>query len=193
VIEVALGGDTRYAAAEDAARYRDAFGCSLPLGLPMAFTEPVARPLEEIVGRYARTHGPFLTAEVAARFGAPPERIAGALAALEGEERLVVGEFRPGGVSREFCDVDVLRQLRRRSLAALRKEVEPVEQEAFARFLTAWHDIPASRRGMDALVETLGVLSGTALVASTIETDVLPARRRLPARRCSTNCARPAR
>ena len=176
VIEIALAGETRYAAAEDAARYRDAFGCSLPLGLPMAFTDPVARPLEELVGRYARTHGPFLTADVAKRFGAPPERIAGALAALEGEERLVVGEFRPEGVTREFCDVDVLRQLRRRSLAALRKEVEPVEQEAFARFLTAWHGIPASRRGMDALVETLGVLSGTALVASTIERDVLPVR-----------------
>ena len=176
VIEIALGGEIRFAAAEDAARYRDAFGCSLPLGLPMAFTEPVARPLEEIVGRFARTHGPFLTADAAKRFGAPPERIAGALAALEGEERLVVGEFRPGGVSREFCDVDVLRQLRRRSLAALRREVEPVEQEAFARFLTAWHDIPAGRRGIDALVETLGVLSGTALVASTIETDVLPVR-----------------
>jgi ATP-dependent helicase Lhr and Lhr-like helicase len=176
VIEIALAGDTRYAAAEDAAKYRDAFGCSLPLGLPMAFTDPVARPLEELVGRYARTHGPFLTAEVAARFGAPTERIAGALAALEGEERLVVGEFRPGGVSREFCDVDVLRQLRRRSLAALRREVEPVEQEAFARFLTNWHGIPAERRGIEALVETVGVLSGAALVASTIERDVLPAR-----------------
>ncbi len=176
VIEIALAGETRFAAAEDASRYRDAFGCSLPLGLPTAFTDPVARPLEEITGRYARTHGPFLTAEVAARFGAPPERIAGALAALEGEERLVVGEFRPGGVSREFCDVDVLRQLRRRSLAALRREVEPVEQEAFARFLTSWHDIPAQRRGLEALVETLGVLSGAALVASTIEVDVLPVR-----------------
>ena len=176
IIEIALAGETRYSAAEDAARYRDAFGCSLPLGLPMAFTDPVARPLEELVGRYARTHGPFLTAEVAKRFGAPQERIAGALAALEGEERLVVGEFRPEGVTREFCDVDVLRQLRRRSLAALRKEVEPVEKEAFARFLTAWHNIPAQRRGMDALVETLGVLSGTALVASTIERDVLAVR-----------------
>ncbi len=120
VIEVVLGGETRYAAAEDAAMLRDAFGCSLPLGLPRAFTEPIARPLEVAVGRYARTHGPFLTVEVARRFGAPAERIAGALAALEGAERLVVGEFRPEGVSREFCDVDVLRQLRRRSLAALR-------------------------------------------------------------------------
>src|SRR6056297_1308551 len=176
VIEISVAGETRYAAAEDAARYRDALGCSLPLGLPMAFTEPVARPLEELVGRYARTHGPFLTADVARRFGASAERIAGAIAALEGDERLVVGEFRPDGVSREFCDVDVLRQLRRRSLASLRKEVEPVDQEALARFLPAWHEIPGNRRGVEALVESLTVLSGAALVASTIEADVLPSR-----------------
>jgi len=176
VIEIALGGETRFAAAEDAARYRDALGCSLPLGLPMAFTDPVARPLEELVGRYARTHGPFVAGDVARRFGAPVERIAGAIAALEGEERIVVGEFRPEGVSREFCDVDVLRQLRRRSLAALRREVEPVEQDALARFLPDWHGIPASRRGLEAVVESIGVLSGAALVASTIETDVFPSR-----------------
>jgi len=175
-IEVSVAGETRFAAAEDAARLRDGLGCAIPLGLPMAFTEPVARPLEELVGRYARTHGPFLAADVASRFGAPVERIAGALAALEGEERLVIGEFRPEGVSREFCEVDVLRQLRRRSLAALRREVEPVEQEAFARFLPAWHNIPADRRGAEALVESLSMLSGAALVASTIEADVLPAR-----------------
>ncbi len=175
-IEVAVGGEQRYVVADDAARYRDALGCSLPMGLPAAYTEPVPRPLEELVGRYARTHGPFVTAEVARRFGVPPERAAGALAALEGEERLVVGEFRPDGVTREFCDVDVLRQLRRRSLAALRREVEPVEQEAFARFLPAWHGIPAERRGMESLVETIGVLSGSALVASSLEVDVLPNR-----------------
>ncbi|NND73573.1 MAG: DEAD/DEAH box helicase [Ilumatobacter sp.] len=175
-IEVSVAGEVRYVAGEDAARYRDALGCAIPLGLPMAFTEPVARPLEELVGRYARTHGPFVTADVARRFGAPAERIAGALAALESEDRIVLGEFRPDGVSREFCDVDVLRQLRRRSLAALRREVEAVEQVAFARFLPAWHGIPAERRGMDALVESLGMLSGAALVASTIESDVLPAR-----------------
>jgi ATP-dependent Lhr-like helicase len=142
----------------------------------MAFTEPVARPLEELVGRYARTHGPFIAVTVAQRFGAPVERITGALAALEEDERVVIGEFRPEGVSREFCEVDVLRQLRRRSLAALRREVEPVEQQTFARFLPAWHSIPADRRGMEALIGSLGMLSGAALVASTIETDVLPAR-----------------
>jgi ATP-dependent helicase Lhr and Lhr-like helicase len=175
-IEIGVGGEVRFAAAEDAARYRDAFGCAIPMGLPMAFTDPVARPLEELVGRYARTHGPFVTADVAARFGAPPERIAGALAALEHEERVVLGEFRPDGVSREFVDVDVLRQLRRRSLASLRREVEPVEQEALARFLPAWHEIPAQRRGAEAMIESLTVLSGAALVASTIEADILPTR-----------------
>ena len=100
----------------------------------------------------------------------------GALAALEEEERLVRGEFRPDGLEREWCDVEVLRQLRRRSLAALRREVEPVEQEALARFLPTWHGIPAQRRGLDALVETLGLLQGAPLVASTLERDVLPAR-----------------
>jgi len=176
VMEVGVAGEQRYAAAEDAARYRDGLGVAIPLGLPTAFTDPVARPLEELVGRYARTHGPFVTADVARRFGAPVERVAGALAALEGDERLVVGEFRPEGVTREFCDVDVLRQLRRRSLAALRREVEPVEQEALARFLPAWHGVPAQRRGVDALVESLGLLSGAAVVASTLETDVLATR-----------------
>ncbi|MGH9133877.1 MAG: Lhr family ATP-dependent helicase, partial [Ilumatobacteraceae bacterium] len=175
-VELVVAGEGRYAAAEDAARYRDGLGCALPLGLPMAFTEPVGRPLEELVGRYARTHAPFVVADVARRLGTTAERIAGALAALAADDRVVLGEFRPGGVQREWCDVDVLRQLRRRSLASLRREVEPVEQEAFARFLTAWHGIPAERRGLEALVETLGVLSGGAIVASTLESDVLPAR-----------------
>jgi len=176
VMEVGVAGEQRYAAAEDAARYRDGLGVAIPLGLPTAFTDPVARPLEELVGRFARTHGPFVTADIARRFGAPVERVAGALAALEGDERLVVGEFRPEGVTREFCDVDVLRQLRRRSLAALRREVEPVEQEALARFLPAWHGVPAQRRGVEALVESLGLLSGAAIVASTLESDVLATR-----------------
>jgi len=136
----------------------------------------VARPLGHLVGRYARTHGPFLADAPAQRFGLARERIAGALAALEAEDRVVRGEFRPDGVAREWCDVEVLRQLRRRSLAALRREVEPVEQEALGRFLPAWHGIPARRRGLDALVEALGLLQGAPLVASTLEKDVLPAR-----------------
>ncbi len=175
-IEIGIGDEVRFAAADDAARYRDALGCSLPLGLPMAFTDPVARPLEELVGRYARTHGPFLAVDVARRLSAPIERIEGAIAALLNDERIVLGEFRPEGVQREWCDVDVLRQLRRRSLAVLRKEVEPVEQDALARFMPAWHGIPAERRGIESLVEAIGMLAGAPIVASTLERDVLPSR-----------------
>ena len=126
----------------------------LPLGLPQVFTEPVPRPLEDLVARYARTHGPFVERDVAVRFGLPESRAAGALAALESEGRIVRGEFRPDGVRREWCDVDVLRQLRRRSLAVLRREVEPVEQEVLAEFLPAWQGVGndaagcrAARRG----------------------------------------------
>jgi ATP-dependent Lhr-like helicase len=189
----------RYIAAEDAARYRDAFGCALPLGLPREFTEPVPRPLEDLVGRYARTHAPFTAAEVARRFGVPIERAQGALSALESDGRVVHGEFRPGGAAREWCDDGVLRQLRRRSLAILRKEVEPVEPEALARFLPRWHRIawwkpaPAPRRSIsgallperapserpanpEALVEAIAVLQGAALVVSSLDDGVLAAR-----------------
>ncbi|MEO5722960.1 MAG: DEAD/DEAH box helicase [Ilumatobacteraceae bacterium] len=178
VIVVALAGEQRYIAADDAARYRDAFGCNLPLGLPQAFTDPQPQPLESLVARYARTHGPFLTDEVSVRFGVPSTRVAGALAALEAAERIIRGEFRPLGLGREWCDSDVLRQLRRRSLAGLRREVEPVDHDAYARFLQAWHGIPAERGGAEALVEALGQLQGAAMVASTLETELLPARLR---------------
>ena len=175
-IEVMVAGEARFAAADDAARLRDALGCALPLGLPAAFTEPVPRPLEDLIARYARTHGPFVEREVVARLGVPESRVTGALAALEADGRVVRGEFRPDGVRREWCDTEVLRQLRRRSLAALRREVEPVEQEALARFLPGWHGIAPPRRGGDAVVEALGVLAGAPIVASTLEHDVLAAR-----------------
>ncbi|MEY2444561.1 MAG: ATP-dependent helicase Lhr and Lhr-like helicase, partial [Ilumatobacteraceae bacterium] len=151
---------------------------NLPLGLPLAFTEPVAHPLESLVARYARTHGPFTASDVSHRLATPLERIIGALAALEADGRVVHGEFRPNGVGREYCDADVLRQLRRRSLATLRREVEPVEPEAYARFIQQWHGIPGERRGLDSLVEVLGQLQGAALVASALETELLPARLR---------------
>lgn len=177
-ISVSVGGQMRRIAADDAARYRDALGCNVPLGLPREFTEPVPHPLESLVARYARTHGPFVVEELAARFGISADRAMGALAALEQDGRVLRGEFRPNGSGREWCDHDVLRQLRRRSLAALRREVEPVEQIAYARFLQQWHGIPGDRRGVDGLVEAIGQLQGTALVAGALETEVLPARLR---------------
>ncbi len=176
IIEIGMADEQRFIAADDAAKYRDALGCSLPLGLPRAFTEPAPLPLESLVARYARTHAPFVGGDVTRRFGVPATRAAGVLAALEADDRLVRGEFRPDGSSREWCDIEVLRQLRRRSLAALRREVEPVDQVAYARFLTQWHGIPAERRGLETLVETLGLLQGAALMGSSLETDVLPVR-----------------
>ena len=177
-VSVSVAGEQRLIAADDAARYRDALGCNVPLGLPREFTEPVPHPLEALVVRYARTHGPFVVESLAQRLGISVERATGALNALEAEGRVVRGEFRPNESGREWCDQDVLRQLRRRSLAALRREVEPVEQHTYAHFLQGWQGIPGDRRGLDGLVEAIGQLQGAALVASTLETDLLPARLR---------------
>ncbi|WP_255566609.1 DEAD/DEAH box helicase [Iamia sp. SCSIO 61187] len=175
-IRVGVAGEERIAAAEDAARLRDALGCAVPVGLPSAFTDPVDRPLLDLVARYARTHGPFLTREVAARYGVDEPRAAGALSELASDGRVVLGEFRPGGVEREWCDAEVLRRIRRRSLAALRREVEPVEADALARFLPAWQGVGMPRRGVDGLAEAIAVLQGAPIPASVLETDVLPAR-----------------
>ena len=177
-ITVVVAGIEHIIAAEDAGIYRDALGCALPLGLPDAFTMPVAAPLVQVVGRYSRTHGPFVARDVARRFGISEERATAVCELLEAQSRLVRGEFRPGGTEREWCDVEVLRQLRRRSLAALRKEVEPVESEALARFLPAWHHITTPLRGLDGLVTAVGLLQGASIVGSTLETDVLPLRMR---------------
>jgi ATP-dependent helicase Lhr and Lhr-like helicase len=180
-IEVLVGGHERIAAAEDAARLRDAIGVALPAGLPQAFTEPVGDPLGELVARYARTHGPFRIEDCAARLAVPVERVAATLRWLEGQDRVLQGEFRPGGVSREWVDAQVLRRLKRRSLAALRAEVEPVDPVALGRFLPAWQRVRSAagvgrRRGLDALVETIEQLQGAPVPASVLEADVLPAR-----------------
>jgi ATP-dependent Lhr-like helicase len=166
----------RYAAAEDASRLRDALGIALPPGLPTAFTDPVDQPLDDLVARYARTHGPFTIEEVAGRLGITIERAHSALTRLAAEERVLNGEFRPGGMEREWCDANVLRVLRRRSLAAMRHEIEPVDAATFARFLPAWQGVGRGRRGLDTLVETLEQLQGVAIPASVLERDILPAR-----------------
>ncbi|HEX9995063.1 MAG TPA: DEAD/DEAH box helicase [Acidimicrobiales bacterium] len=175
-VRVVVAGEERVAAAEDAGRLRDALGVAVPPGLPAAFTDPVPDPLGDLVARYARTHGPFLTAQVAAWLGVAADRVRPALEALEADGRVVRGEFRPGGVEREWCDDDVLRVLRRRSLAVLRREVEPVEAAALARFLPEWQGVGSPRRGLDAVVEVVGQLQGVAVPASVLEADVLPLR-----------------
>jgi ATP-dependent helicase Lhr and Lhr-like helicase len=166
-----IAGEDRLVAAEDAGRYRDALGVMPPGGLPEAFLEGGPDSLRQLVLRFAKSRGPFTTAEADERFGLDLE---GLLHELERADHLVRGELRPGGTEREWCDPDVLRRLRRASLAALRREVEPAEQAALGRFLPAWHGI--GRRA--SLREALVPLQGLALPVSLWEAEVLP--RRVP-------------
>ena len=175
-IRMRVAGQDRFVAIEDAGRYRDALGASLPLGVPGVFTEATPAPLEGLVARFARTHGPFGTADVAARFGIGEDRVAGAVASLEAQGRVVRGEFRPGGLEREWCDADVLRSIRRRSLAALRKEVEPVEAPALGRFVPEWQAATSPRHGPTALVDAIAQLQGASIPASIVESEVLRSR-----------------
>ncbi|HEY8627738.1 MAG TPA: DEAD/DEAH box helicase, partial [Gaiellaceae bacterium] len=168
---VRFAGEQRLIAAEDAGRYRDALGVMPPGGLPEVFLEGAPDSLEQLVLRYARGRGPFTTAQATTHFGRAVEPL---LQQFERQEKLLRGELRPGGTEREWCDPDVLRRLRRASLAALRKEVEPAEQAAFGRFLPHWHGI--DRRAT--LREALVPLQGLSLPVSLWESDVLP--RRVP-------------
>ncbi|MDN5859943.1 MAG: DEAD/DEAH box helicase, partial [Pseudonocardia sp.] len=189
VIRVRIGGEERWLPIEDAGRLRDALGAALPVGVPEAFTEPVRDPLGDLLLRYARTHGPFLPGTVAERFGLGVAVVTGVLDRLVGVGRLVRGELRPGSTGIEYCDAEVLRRLRRASLARLRAEVEPVEQQALGRFLPAWQGVQGAvtptdgRRGRmrraPGVEDVLGVveqLAGAPLPASALESLVLPTR-----------------
>ena len=170
-LRVRLAGAGALISAQDAGRYRDALGTMPPGGLPEAFLEGGVDSLRQLVLRFAKGRGPFTTAEADSRFGLELEPL---LHELERADLLVRGELRPGGSEREWCDPDVLRRLRRASLAALRKEIEPAEQAAYGRFLPAWHGI--GRRA--SLREALVPLQGLALPVSLWESEVLP--RRVP-------------
>ncbi|MBA3565781.1 MAG: DEAD/DEAH box helicase [Actinobacteria bacterium] len=176
-IRVRVGHVEPLAAVEDAGLVRDAFGAVPPGGVPNVFLEPVPDALAGVLRRYARTHGPFTTGEVADRLGLEPSVMEVELEGLERDEKLVRGELRPGGSEREWCDPDVLRRIRRATLAVLRREVEPADQAALGRFLPAWHGIGRRQTLREALVP----LQGLALPVSLWESDVLP--RRVPAYR----------
>jgi ATP-dependent Lhr-like helicase len=175
-VRLRVGGEERWIAADDAGLYRDAFGAVAPSGLPEAFMADVEAPLETLVARYARTHGPFTTGELRDRYLVDPTS---ALTALERAGELVRGELRPSGSEREWCDPEVLRRLRRASLAVLRKEIEAADQRALAVFLPSWQGVDrhaAGGAGVDRLREVLVPLQGLALPADVWERDVLPRR-----------------
>ena len=175
-VAVRVAGEERLIAAQDAARYRDGLGVALPPGLPEAFLEPGDDPLGSLLGRWARTHPPFTSVEPAQRFGLPVAMVEDLLARRADAGLLLRGEFRPDGSEREWCDPEVLRSLRQRSLAVLRREVEPVDAEALARFLPAWHGVGSKTGGMSRLVEVVSQLQGVPIPASVLERDVLAAR-----------------
>ncbi|WP_138416496.1 ATP-dependent helicase [Sinomonas gamaensis] len=183
-LAVSIAGNERYAAIEDASRLRDALGVPLPIGVPLAFIEPVADPLGDLVGRYARTHGPFTAGEAAARLGLGVAVVHSTLKRLAADGRVIEGTFRPAtgdapktGQAGEWCDAEVLRRIRRRSLAALRADVEPVDQPTFARFLAAWQHIGeegrGSLRGHDGVLTVVDQLAGVPIPASAWESLVL--------------------
>ncbi len=175
-VRLHLGGEARYVAADEAGLYRDALGAMPPGGLPEAFLAEVPDALRELVARYARTHGPFGADQLHERYGVDAGAV---LRELERDGELVRGELRPGGTEREWCDVEVLRRLRRASLAALRKEIEPADQRRLAAFLPSWQGVDrhsGAGAGVDRLREVLVPLQGLALPVETWERDVLPRR-----------------
>jgi ATP-dependent helicase Lhr and Lhr-like helicase len=173
LVTVRIAGAEYAAAVEDVGRLRDALGVPVPVGVPDAFTEPVADPLGDLLARFARTHGPFTTGDVAARFGLGQAVAHDALTRLSSLGRVAKGEFRPGGHGTEWCDAEVLRRLRRRSLAAARKEVEPVPPAALGRFLPAWQNVASRLRGVDGVLAVVEQLAGCAVPASALEPFVL--------------------
>ncbi len=180
-VRVRVGGEERHIAAADAGLYRDALSTVPPGGLPEAFTAEVPDALERLLRRYAATRGPFTTEQPRARWGLGVAVVEAGLCELERAGAVVRGELHPDGPTgrREWCDVEVLRRLRRASLAALRKEIEPAERRAYATFLPAWHGIDrhaTAGAGVDRLREQLVPLQGLALTPRTWEREVLPRR-----------------
>jgi ATP-dependent Lhr-like helicase len=185
-VQARIVGEDRWIAIEDAGRFRDGVGVSPPTGVPDAFLGPTTAALDGLLARYARSHGPFLTPDPARRWGLPPRVVEEGLERLLEADTILRGEFRPGGAEREWIDPDVLRILRRRSLARLRREVEPVDPSALGRFLPAWHGVapanivqPAALRpvaALERLAEVVDQLAGLPIPASVLERDVLTAR-----------------
>jgi ATP-dependent Lhr-like helicase len=175
-IGVRIAGEQRFIAVEDATRYRDALGAALPVGIPEPFLQTVDDPLGSLLLRWARTHVPFTAADPAGRWGIQPDEVERILARLAAQGEILAGEFRPGKRGREYCHPEVLRRLRRKSLATLRKQIEPVPADTIGRFLPAWQGIGSKTAGLERAAEVISQLQGYAVPASVLERDVLPAR-----------------
>jgi ATP-dependent helicase Lhr and Lhr-like helicase len=176
-VQVRVAGRDAYIAVEDVALYRDALGTAPPQGIAAVFLQPVEHPVEALLMRWARTHGPFTPADVSARFGIIAAQADVLLQRLAAEGRLLHGEFRPGGSGGEWCEPDVLREVKRRTIAKLRGQVAPVPREVLGRFLPAWHHlavIEPHERLEDAIIQ----LEGMPLSYRELVRMILPSRLR---------------
>ena len=174
-VQVRIAGEERWIAAEDAGLYRDALGAMPPAGVPDTFLLPVDNALNELVKRFARHHGPFLTRHVAHRFGLREQQVADVLKTLRAAGVLVLGEIRPGGAELDWCDTEILRRLKRRNLARLRDDVAAVDAPTLALFLPKWHGIGGAG-GVDRLRETVSQLQDLPLPWSVLQGVILPQR-----------------
>ncbi|MGK7311988.1 MAG: DNA glycosylase AlkZ-like family protein [Candidatus Longimicrobiales bacterium M2_2A_002] len=175
IAEVRVAGREVWIAIEDVGLYRDALGVAPPAGVASAFLEPTDDPVEQLLMRYARTHGPFTAGDVADRYGLVPAQATALLGGLAADDRLLRGEFRPDGSGvEEWVEPDVLRRIKRRTIAKLRGQVAPVDPEVLARFLPAWHRVGADRR--DSIEEALIQLEGIPLAYSELVRTILPSR-----------------
>jgi ATP-dependent Lhr-like helicase len=175
-LHVSIGGEARIIPVEYAGRYRDALGIPLPQGLPESLLAPAPNATQDLARRYARTHAPFTTTEFAERYGLGRSTAETILKELAAGGRLLEGEFRPGGSGREWCDPDTLTSIRRRSLAKIRQQVEPVEPAVLGRLITTWQGVVRPRAGLDALLDTIENLQGAPLPASILESELLRSR-----------------
>jgi len=175
-VAVTTGGRHCFVAIEDVCRLRDALGVAIPASVPKPYLKPVSNPMGDILARYARTHRPFPKAEFVARYPSSEASFTDAAQSLERAGKLTRGKFLPHGTSEEWCDVEVLRRIKQRSLGRLRRQVEPVDPDTYARFLIEWQGASSPRRGHDVLLPSILQLQGTPLVASVLESEILPAR-----------------
>ncbi|MDX1733229.1 MAG: DEAD/DEAH box helicase, partial [Halioglobus sp.] len=176
IVEVRVAGEPRLIAVEDASRYRDALGTVLPVGLPAALLEPCEAPLADLVSRFVRTHGPFVPRDIATRLGIGDDVVRRVLNELAAAGRVLEGGFTPGGTAREWVDHEVLKLIKRRSLAGWRQQIEAVDQCRFAAFVADWQGVTKPRRGIEGLYEAVEQLQGVPLPASALEREILPAR-----------------
>jgi ATP-dependent Lhr-like helicase len=189
-VEVRIAGQDMVAVTEDVPRLRDGLGIPVPPGVAASFTETSARPIEDLALRWARTHGPFVASTLARRYGLGLAVAEQACEALAAAGTVVSGSFvelavpvagalgpaAPATDRRQYCHARVLGLIKRRTLALLRKDVEPVEQAGYARFLTGWQGVDTRARGADAVLGVLEQLSGYPMPASAVESVILPAR-----------------